>query len=370
MATITLYAGKVNQMSSLINHAKKAVKEYKSDLRSLKSKVLKIDSGICNVDDVISSIKSSTKTQEDKIETLENLKQDINDFISDVVRIDGDAAEAINKSKDDFYNKYEYLTPECEKSRWEKFKDGCKKVGEWCKEHWKEIVAIVVTIVIAVGIICISVATFGGAAVALAALVGGILSTVGQLASNIVTYAITGKWQGSILDYLGAFIGGAVGGILMINPAGTSCSALIGSIFGKAGVALAVDAFVSTSLTENFKNIFGIENKSFTEISLDICGSVVFAFILGKVFEGPTKAITQKMANKFSGIQAFERLVGTHSYSADFARQITRAANKQVPFKFDIFSRYFKTLRNGLVGGYIEGFFENIGQGGIDAIKD
>ncbi|MFR5050300.1 MAG: hypothetical protein ACLTCP_02500, partial [Ruminococcus bicirculans (ex Wegman et al. 2014)] len=92
--------------------------------------------------------------------------------------------------------------------------------------------------------------------------------------------------------------------------------------------------------------------------------------ILGKVFEGPTKAITQKMANKFSGIQAFERLVGTHSYSADFARQITRAANKQVPFKFDIFSRYFKTLRNGLVGGYIEGFFENIGQGGIDAIKD
>lgn len=241
---------------------------------------------------------------------------------------------------------------------------------EWCKEHWKEIVAIVVTIVIAVGIICISVATFGGAAVALAALVGGILSTVGQLASNIVTYAITGKWQGSILDYLGAFIGGAVGGILMINPAGTSCSALIGSIFGKAGVALAVDAFVSTSLTENFKNIFGIENKSFTEISLDICGSVVFAFFLGKVFEGPTKAITQKMANKFSGIQAFERLVGTHSYSADFARQITRAANKQVPFKFDIFSRYFKTLRNGLVGGYIEGFFENIGQGGIDAIKD
>ena len=36
MATITLYAGKVNQMSSLINHAKKAIKEYKSDLKSLK----------------------------------------------------------------------------------------------------------------------------------------------------------------------------------------------------------------------------------------------------------------------------------------------------------------------------------------------
>ena len=89
-------------------------------------------------DDVISSIKSSTKTQEDKIETLENLKQDINDFISDVVRIDGDAAEAINKSKDDFYNKYEYLTPECEKSRWEKFKRRLqKKSAKWCKEYWE-----------------------------------------------------------------------------------------------------------------------------------------------------------------------------------------------------------------------------------------
>ena len=65
---------------------------------SLKSKVLKIDSGICYVDDVISSIKSSTKTQEDKIETLENLKQDINDFIYDVVRIDGDAAEEIGRA--------------------------------------------------------------------------------------------------------------------------------------------------------------------------------------------------------------------------------------------------------------------------------
>ena len=39
------------------------------------------------------------------------------------------------------------MKPECEKSRREKFKDGSKKVGEWCKEHWKEIL-ITVTIVI------------------------------------------------------------------------------------------------------------------------------------------------------------------------------------------------------------------------------
>ena len=77
MVTITLYASKVNQMPTLINDAKKAVKVYKSELNSLKSKVLTIDGSVCNVEDVISSIKSSSQTQEDKIEALDNLKKDV-----------------------------------------------------------------------------------------------------------------------------------------------------------------------------------------------------------------------------------------------------------------------------------------------------
>ena len=157
MATITLYAGKVNQMSSLINDAKKAVKEYKSDLKSLKSKVLKIDSSICNVDDVISSIKSSTQTQEDKIDALDKLKKDVNEFISDVVRIDGDAADAINQSKNDFYEKYEYLKPDCEKS-WleEKIDNAC----EWCKECWKELLIGLSTLIALIAVVAVIVSTW------------------------------------------------------------------------------------------------------------------------------------------------------------------------------------------------------------------
>lgn len=86
----------------------------------LKSKVLKIDSSICNVDDVINSVKSSTQTQGDKIDALDNLKKDVNEFVADVVRIDGDAADAINQSKNDFYDKYEYLKPDIEKTGWKK----------------------------------------------------------------------------------------------------------------------------------------------------------------------------------------------------------------------------------------------------------
>lgn len=144
MSTITLSANKINMMPLLIIDASNAVKSYKSELQTLKLKLLTIDNSVCNVDDVISSIKSSTQTQEDKIDALDNLKKDVNEFVADVVRIDGDAADAINQSKNDFYDKYEYLKPDIEKS-WleEKWNSAC----EWCKEHWKEIL-ITVTIVI------------------------------------------------------------------------------------------------------------------------------------------------------------------------------------------------------------------------------
>ena len=188
MATITLYAGKVNQMSSLINNAKKAVKEYKSDLKSLKSKVLKIDSSICNVDDVINSVKSSTQTQGDKIDALDNLKKDVNEFVADVVRIDGDAADAINQSKNDFYDKYEYLKPDIEKN-WleEKVDNAC----EWCKEHWKEIL-ITVTIVIGAVLAIVAVVASGG--LALVPLLTTTLTTLGVSAGTALTIATVPRY--------------------------------------------------------------------------------------------------------------------------------------------------------------------------------
>ena len=226
MATITLYSGKINQMSSLINKAKTSVKSYKSDLKSLKSRVLSIDESICDVDDVISSIKSSTKTQEDKIETLENLKQDINDFISDVVRIDGDAADAINKSKDDFYDKYEYLKPECEKSGWEKFKDGCKKVGEWCKEHWKAIITVVIVIT---AVVILVTCPACGAIIAGAcwgaisgAVIGGVAGGLSSLAAGGSFWA--GFEEGAFSGALtGAIFGGIGGAGSLLGNVSNSC---------------------------------------------------------------------------------------------------------------------------------------------------
>ena len=85
-----------NNITSIIKIAPEyAVKYYhplfindNADLKSLKSKVLSIDESIYDVDDVISSIKSSTRSQDDKIKSLESLKENISEYISDVVTID------------------------------------------------------------------------------------------------------------------------------------------------------------------------------------------------------------------------------------------------------------------------------------------
>ena len=156
----------------------------------------------------------------------------INEYISDVVTIDQSAADAINKSKDDFYDKYEYLKPDIEKS-WleEKWDSAC----EWCKENWQSIVSVFVTIVIVVGIVILSISTFGTAIPVIAVgVVGAIVVIPGQLISVIISCAITGDWDGNWQSYIGSAIGGFAGGVLLLltNPiAACSAEATISTFF-------------------------------------------------------------------------------------------------------------------------------------------
>ena len=180
MATITLYAGKINQMPGLINEVKKSVVDYKSELSALRKKTLNINRSVCNLDEVISSIQASSQTQDRKIDSLEKFCSESEKFISEVVRIDEEVAELINKRKENFYKEYYYLKPESEKSGWEKIKDGLKSVAEWCKENWKSIAKIVAAAVVITGL---------GIA---AALTGGILGVIlagafwGALAGGLI----------------------------------------------------------------------------------------------------------------------------------------------------------------------------------------
>ena len=234
MATITLYAGKMNQMSSLLGDAKKSVSDYQSELFSLKSRTLNVNKRVCDLNDVISSVQTSTQLQEQKLDSLEALSQNVANFISDVVRIDDDAAEAINRNKDEFYDKYYYLKPDCEKNIWEKFCDGLASAGEWCKEHWKLIVTIVL-VAVAIVLICTGV---GGpfAAIILGAAKGLIMGAVtGGLMGGISSLAAGGSFFEGFEDgaFMGALTGALFGGLGGVGEAlgslgklGTTCKAL------------------------------------------------------------------------------------------------------------------------------------------------
>ena len=151
MATIKLNANKISQMPGLINDIKQCVIDYKSELSALKAKTLKINKSICNLDDVIILISSSTITQEEKVTSLDNFSKSVENYADEVDKIDSNVADMINESKDDFYDQYDYLKPECEKSGWEKFCDGCESFVDWCTDTWQLIVEIAKDVFVTIG---------------------------------------------------------------------------------------------------------------------------------------------------------------------------------------------------------------------------
>lgn len=222
MATITLYAHKISQMSGMLREAKQTVNNYKAELLALQRKTSLVQRSVCDLDDVSGAIQSSTRIQEQKADSLEVFDRNSEQFIEDTIRTDRNVADTIKKRKENFYDKYYYLKPECEKSRWEKFKDGCKKVGEWCKEHWKAIVTVVIVVAaIAILVFFPAAAPFlvlaaKGALIGAAS--GGILGGLSSLLSG-----------GSFLEGFedGAF-SGAIGGAIFGGLGGA------GQMFGKA----------------------------------------------------------------------------------------------------------------------------------------
>ncbi len=86
----------------------------------------------------------------------------------------------VKKRKDNFHKNYSYLKPDSEKNGWEKFCDKVKSVGEWCKDHWKEIVAV-----IAVAIVAVVIAIFVGIEALI--IIAALLALTGCTKSDVPT---------------------------------------------------------------------------------------------------------------------------------------------------------------------------------------
>ena len=195
------------------------------DLSALKSKILGINSSVC--DNVVSSISSSSQTQEQQIAGLEATQKQVNAFIDLTINRDNSAADAVSKAKDDFYKEYSYLKPECEKSGWEKFCDGLKKVGDWCKEHWKEIV-LAIELIAAVACLFIPGLQGIGVGILLGALKGAITGgLIGGITSLLSGGSFLEGFAQGALD--GAIMGGALGGVGGIAGKFITCGSKLGN---------------------------------------------------------------------------------------------------------------------------------------------
>lgn len=107
-----------------------------------------------------------------KIRDLKKLNKKVGEFISVTVKKDNSVKELIEKAKEEFYTKYSYLKPECEKNGLEKVCDGLKSAGSWLVDNIKEILVVGLAVLAVVAVVALAIATFGLGAVAIAALVG------------------------------------------------------------------------------------------------------------------------------------------------------------------------------------------------------
>lgn len=350
MATIALYKDKLNGVSGYINNVLSSANSLNIQLNSLKTTLQGVSSNAYDLQETVNNISSSTKTEKEKIRDLKNLNKKIDEFISTAVNRDNSAKEEINKNKNDFYTKYSYLKPDCEKNALERIADACSSAWEWCKDNWESIVSVIVVVVVVAAIVVASVFTFGSAAVIAAGAVG-VLAGIGcQLVADICSFIITGDWDSSWQDYVGSAVGGSVEGILMLT--------------GNASLACTVDAAISSFLSGHLSNLTGVEKKSPLAILDDSLFSAGLTFGLGKVLEKPVKKINRFFSKKLSNIHVFDRLCGGDSYEAAFKRVTTRLKNRNAK----TFS--WKTIRNGVMAEMTDSYLEDITNGFINGATE
>lgn len=350
MATIVLYKDKLNSVGGLINNIVTSSNNLTTQLGSLKTTLQGVSSSTCNLQETVNNISSSTKTESEKVKDLKKLNKKVGEFISIAVKKDNSAKEQIEKSKEEFYTKYAYLKPECEKSTLEKISDGWDSVCDWCAKNWESVVSVLAAIVIVATIVVVSALTFGTAAVVAAAAVGALVGIGCQLASDAISAIVTRDWDGSWQDYVGSAVGGAVGGILLLSGNGT--------------LACTVNAGISSFLSGHLSNLTGGEKKSSLEIMGDSVISAGLTFGLGKIFGKHVDQSKRKLSRLFSNNNAIRRLSGRGSYDASFKMVVTKLKNGNAK----AFS--WKTIRNGTVAQMTDSYMENITNGYIDAFNE
>ena len=370
MSTIVLYKDRLNGINTYINDVTNSCDSLSTQLNSLKSILQGVSSNSCNLQDTVNNISSSTKTEKDKIKDLNKLNKKIGEFISVTVKKDNSVKEQIEKVKEEFYTKYSYLKPECEKNGLEKVCDGLKSAGSWLVDNIKEILVVGLAVLAVVAVVALAIATFGLGAVAIATVVGAAAGLASQLITDIVSGFVTGNFKvSSPLNYISSAVGGAIGGIIMLPTGGVAgVSVFASKVFGNFALAATADVFVSTSLSEGTPMIFSKEKLSLGQWGSNVAVGTALSLVLAKGFDGFTTKFNKGLKN--TGFKITERFAGSHSYRADYNKSIKRLIHKNSSLK----NITYRTYRNGFVAEFTENIFSNPTNGvlgvGWDEIKE
>ena len=301
MATITLYKDKINGVGSLLDDIIKSSNNLNAQLGTLKSTLQGVDSSTCNLQDTVDSISSSSKSESDKVEDLKRLNNKLTAFIEMTARRDSSAESEINKAKEDFYTKYSYLKPECEKSRMEKIADGMKKACEWCKEHWKLIATIVI---VAVSIVVLLIPGVGpiiaGACwgAILGACIGGVAGGINSKVhgGTFLDGFENGAFDGAIS---GAICGAITGGLTSALGPATTLARSIGQGAAIGAVSSGTSNMAVTTI--DYLAEHGNLNGAMDDILVAGCTGALSGGILGGIMGGLQFKSPAKTAQSWQG---------------------------------------------------------------------
>lgn len=352
MATIALYANKINQMPALIKDVKKATGVLRTQLGIVQKKCQAVDPAVCNLDDVISTISASTKTQDEKSAMLETFSETVEQFAQDTEAVDDKAANRINKNKDDFYDKYSYLKPDCEKSGWEKFCAGCQKVGQWCKEHWKQIATVLLVIAaVAIFIAAAAGALVGAVAVLLLAAAKGILIgvAVGGLAGGIVSTLLGESFWDGFWD--GAF-GGAISGMLSgMLSTWISMGMKVAAASGSRVSLTCLQTMIVNGISEGLSSVLGDAGDIICDVKEISIGELVY----NAIFSAGLAATISKFVYDLPSISIEGITSGRGNWASIWEAQTTRTINHE-----SIIS--LKTIIKGICSDFTKDSFNHLAE--------
>lgn len=361
-----LGAGSFAGIGTAFSNVKKNTNSLTQSISSLKSKV----SAAAQAADVSASANSTSRalSRENQKQSAVSLVYDkLDKLISNAGKVDNLASGAVEKLKQEFYRKYSYLKPECEKGLREKaadlFKgawDGlcsihnaianfvCDAV-EWVKEN-------IVTILKAIAVVALLVVSI----ILLATGVGGILAIA---------------CIGCIVGILGSFLTNGIGNILSGKNffEGALDAMLLGGITGAIdAVFIAIGhPYVGSLITSALKTGYDclVLGKEFSvkdfliNTSIDLVFTGLF-FGGGKLESLKDKAVKGTTKWLSNNIPSLSRLAGRGSYSSSYKMIMTKI------FKGEVKHITWKTIRNGVVPKVVKKFLGGLWDIGENKFKD